>query len=414
MFQQAWSVRPLPIAALRNTALAVAAGLALSGAAAAQKIALKAELTGQQEVPPVTTPAMGTAFFLIDLDADTVTFEVTLDELQTAETGAQIYGYAPQGQNGGAALFDLGTGNHKTGTWNYPPADEANILASLAYVNVQTTGQANGEIRGQITRISAPYAFVASLDGASEVPPVTTTAMGTGVFELDPVANTLSFQMTYADLSATETASHFHGYAPAGQNANIVFTLPMGFHKVGTWTYLQADEASILNGLLYSNVHSSTNTNGEIRGQIEVQATNPGSYCSAKPNSQACTPAVGWSSLPSLTGTDDYVVSATNVINNKNAVFMWSQIPSSTPFMGGTLCVDQATATVTGVQSSAGNPPPDDCSGTLSFAFNQAYMTTSGLTPGSFVFGQWLYRDPANPDGTGYGLTDAVFFEILN
>jgi len=414
MFQQDCTVRPVPIAALRHAAQTLAVGLVLGGVAAAQQIALKAELSGQQEVPPVTTPAMGTAFFLIDLDADTVTFEITLDELQSTETGAQIYGYAPQGQNGGAALFDLGTGNHKTGTWNYPPADEANILANLAYVNVQTTNQPNGEIRGQMTRISAPYAFRASLDGASEVPPVTTTAMGTGVFELDPVANTLSFQITYADLSSAETASHFHGYAAAGQNANIVFTLPMGFHKVGTWNYPQADETNILNGLLYSNVHSSTNTNGEIRGQIEVQATNPGSYCTAKPNSMACTPAVGWSSLPSLTGTDDYTVSATNVINNKNAVFMWSQIPANMPFNGGTLCIDQATATVAGVQNSAGNPPPDDCSGTLSFAFNQAYMATSGLAPGSFVFGQWWYRDPANPDGTGFGLTDAVFFEILN
>jgi hypothetical protein len=412
MFPQDWTVRT----ALRRGLGLAAAGLALGGVAAAQTIAMKAELTGQQEVPPVTTPAMGTAFFLIDLAADTLTYEITLDELQGTETSAQIYGYAATGQTGGTALFDLGTGNHKSGTWNYPAADEANILANLAYVNVITSSQANGEIRGQITRISAPHVFRASLDGAQEVPPVTTTATGTGVFELDPVANTLSFQITYADLSAAETQAHFHGYAPAGQIANIVFNLPAGFHKVGTWNYPQADEASILNDLLYANVHSTTNTNGEIRGQIEEQVTNPGSYCTAKPNSQACTPAVGWSSLPSLTGTDDYVVSATNVINNKNAVFVWSQIPANLPFQGGTLCVDQATAVITAAQNSGGNPPSggDDCSGTLSFSFNQAYMAANSLAPGTLVFGQWWYRDPANPDGTGFGLTDAVFFEILN
>jgi hypothetical protein len=394
--------------------LALAAGLALSGAAAAQKIVLRAELTGAQEVPPVTTPAMGTAYFLIDLAADTVTYEITLDQLAGAETSAQIYGFAPAGQAGGSALFDLGLGKHKTGTWSYTAADEGNILSGQAYVNILTATNPTGEIRGQILRVSAPYAFVAKLDGASEVPPVTTTAMGTGVFELDPVANTLSFEITYADLSAAETQAHFHGYAPPGQNANILFNLPMGFHKVGTWNYPAADEASIINGLLYANVHSSTNTNGEIRGQVEVQATNPGSFCTAKPNSMGCTPAVAWSSLPSLTGTDDYFVTASNVLNNKVAVFMWSPTPANLPFMGGTLCVDQATAQSAGVQSTKGNPPPDDCSGTLSFAFNQAYMTSAGLTPGTLVFGQWWYRDPANPDLTGFGLTDAVFFEILN
>lgn len=399
---------------MRHAAMAVVAGIALGSTATAQKIVLKAELTGQQEVPPVTTPAMGTAFFLIDLAADTVTYEVTLDQLQGTETSAQIVGFVAAGQSGGAMLHDLGTGNHKSGTWNYTAADEANILANLAYVNVMTSGQPAGEIRGQITRVAAPHVFLSSLDGAQEVPPVTTSATGTGVIELDPVANTLAFQITYADLSSTESQAHFHGYAPAGQNANIVFNLPLGFHKVGTWNYPQADEASILNGLMYSNVHSSSFTNGEIRGQVLAQVSNPGSYCTAKPNSQSCTPAIAWQSLPSLTGTDDYVVSATNVLNNKTAVFAWSTTPASLPFMGGTLCVDQATATVVAPQTTGGNPPPDDCSGTLSFAFNQAYMATAGLTPGSLVFGQWWYRDPANPDNTGFGLTDAVVFEILN
>jgi len=405
-----WSVR----STLRRAALTLTTALALCAASSAQKIVLKAELTGAQQVPPVTTPAMGTGFFLIDLAADTVTYEITLDELQGSETGAQIVGFAASGATGGTMLLDLGTGNHKTGTWSYTPADEGNILANLAYVNVMTSGQPAGEIRGQITRVSAPHVFLASLDGASEVPPVTTTAMGTGVFELDPVANTLGFQITYADLSSTETQSHFHGYAPPGQNASIVFNLPMGFHKVGVWNYPQADEASILNDLLYANVHSSNFTNGEIRGQLVEQVTNPGSYCTAKPNSQACTPAVAWQSLPSLTGTDDYFVSATNVLNNKMAAFVWSTVPASTPFMGGTLCVDQATMVVVAPQNTGGNAGPDDCSGTLNFAFNQAYMASNSLTPGTLVFGQWWYRDPANPDGTGFGLTDAVVFEILN
>ena len=171
------------------------------------------------------------------------------------------------------------------------------------------------------------------------------------------------------------TLAHIHqGYA--GATGPVIVNFVQSGADPNRWdaqagSTLTADQVNEpLPGRLYVNVHSSTNTNGEIRGQIEEQVTNPGSYCTAKPNSQACTPAVGWTSLPSLTGTDDYVVSATNVINNKNAVFVWSQIPANLPFNGGTLCVDQATAVITAAQNSGGNPQSggDDCSGTLSFA----------------------------------------------
>lgn len=414
MNEQLPTHRPGWAAVLCRSAAVLTAGLALCGAAMAQKLTLKAELTGAQEVPPVTTPAMGTAFFLVDLDTDTVTYDITLDQLQGTETSAQIYGFAAQGLTGGLPLFDLGLGKHKTGQWTYTAADEANILAGMAYVNVQTSLNPTGEIRGQMLRIASPFSLLAKLDGVSEVPPVTTTAVGTGVFEIDPVANILSYQLTYADLSSAETEAHLHGYMPAGQNAPIVFDLGVGFHKVGTWNYPQVDEASILAGLLYSNVHSANFTSGEIRGQIEVQATNPGSYCTAKANSQACTPAIAWTSLPSVTGTDDFFVGATNMINNKVAVLAWSPASTNLPFMGGTLCVDQALAQNAVVTMSGGNPPPDDCSGAPSFHFSQAYMASVGLAAGSLAYAQWWYRDPAQLDATGFGSTDAAYFEVLN
>jgi hypothetical protein len=71
-----------------------------SAAASAQTLVFKAELTGAAVVPPVTTPAMGTAYFIADLDADTLTYSMTFDQLSAAETGAQIEGFAAPGASG--------------------------------------------------------------------------------------------------------------------------------------------------------------------------------------------------------------------------------------------------------------------------------------------------------------------------
>ena len=46
----------------------------------------------------------------------------------------------------------------------------------MAYVNVHTSANPAGEIRGQIS----PVHFTAALSGGAEVPPVTTAASGTG------------------------------------------------------------------------------------------------------------------------------------------------------------------------------------------------------------------------------------------
>ena len=52
------------------------------------------------------------------------------------------------------------------------------------------------------------------------------------------------------------------------------------------------------------------------------------------------------------------------------------------------------------------------CDGTFNFHFSQALMSSYGLTTGTSVYAQYIYSDPAHPDGSGYGYTDAIAFTL--
>lgn len=112
------------------------------------------------------------------------------------------------------------------------------------------------------------HTFFVRMDGAQQVPPATTAAAGLGHLVLDTNAHTLTFDLVYSGLVGTETAAHIHGFAMPGTNAPILHPLPVGSPKVGSITTSPVEEASILAGLAYVNVHSSVYLNGEIRGQM--------------------------------------------------------------------------------------------------------------------------------------------------
>lgn len=137
-------------------------------------------------------------------------------------------------------------------------------------------------------------------------------------------------------------------------------------------------------------------------------------YCTAKVNSQGCTPALSFSGVPSLTHPGPFDITATQVINGKPGLLFYSHVGrDAVPFQGGTLCV-RTPIQRTPIQSSGGNPPPDDCSGTYGFDFNG--WIQAGADPiinlGSTLNAQFWYRDPESPTGTG--LTNAIEFIVCS
>jgi hypothetical protein len=107
------------------------------------------------------------------------------------------------------------------------------------------------------------------LSGSQEVPPVTTSATGSGKIT---VAADQSISGTITTTGIKGTAAHIH-LAPSGANGPVIVPLTKDGDNgwtVGPGAKLQdAHYQAFKDGNLYINVHSATNQGGEIRGQIK-------------------------------------------------------------------------------------------------------------------------------------------------
>jgi hypothetical protein len=167
--------------------------LAISTRTDAAPIFFHADLTGAQEVPPVTTDAFGFADFELN-DAQTLlTFTATIfgidvNGMQTPDpmdnlAAAHIHAPAPIGSNAGVVWgffgmpfndtmfptlvitpFPMGVGGVFTSGWNLGEGNAGtnlalqlpNILAGLSYINFHTVRFPGGEVRGQIRQVAEP------------------------------------------------------------------------------------------------------------------------------------------------------------------------------------------------------------------------------------------------------------------
>jgi CHRD domain len=148
----------------------------LAGAGGAGKKNFRANLTGFQEVPAVSTNGSGTFKLMIDDATETGTYELSYGGLNSAAMVAHIH-LGQRSVNGGVAVFlcggggqdpcPAGTGARETVTGDFTAADIVGpagqglttgewdelvraIRAGVTYANVHTMTQPGGEIRGQI------------------------------------------------------------------------------------------------------------------------------------------------------------------------------------------------------------------------------------------------------------------------
>ncbi len=148
-------------------------------------VVVTAALTGGAEVPPVATGATGSALVVI-YHSGTINYQVTYSGLSGPVIGADIAVGQP-GTTGGV-VFPLVLGDPVLGTSSAANFTAAGSITSYGlaitamaaggtYVNLRTTANTDGEIRGQLGQASIPGATYHSLTPAR----ILDTRDGTGL-----------------------------------------------------------------------------------------------------------------------------------------------------------------------------------------------------------------------------------------
>lgn len=110
----------------------------------------------------------------------------------------------------------------------------------------------------------------AALTGGEAVPPNDSAGVGAVEATYDTDSNVLNYAVSYDGLTGEATAAHFHGPAAMGENAPPVVPVDGALASpiTGTATLTDAQEADLLGGMWYFNVHTAQYPDGEIRGQV--------------------------------------------------------------------------------------------------------------------------------------------------
>lgn len=280
-----------------RTAIAAAslALLAIPGtAAAANPSGRLAALDGASEVPPVATAASGVGWVAISSDDSSIAYHVEYSGLSGALTAAHIHLGAP-GVAGGVMLPLAASASpmdgvltsadfSATGSVTTFAQALAAIRAGTTYFNLHTAANPGGEIRGNL--VTTVDAFDATINGAQEVPAVTTSATGSGLVVFSADNARIWYRVSYSGLSGALTASHIH-LGAAGVAGGVMLPLtasasPMlgsltsaNFSATGSVTDYAGAVAAIKAGGTYFNLHTAANPGGEIRGQIGAAAPAP-------------------------------------------------------------------------------------------------------------------------------------------
>ena len=122
--------------------------------------------------------------------------------------------------------------------------------------------------------LAETISFEVALSGGNQVPPVDTAGNGVLSVQFDTDTLTLSWTVTYEDLTGPPTAAHLHGPVELGQNAGVAIGLQgdLASPIVGEATLSAAQADAILGGLLYLNIHTGAFPAGEIRGKLVLSA----------------------------------------------------------------------------------------------------------------------------------------------
>jgi len=118
------------------------------------------------------------------------------------------------------------------------------------------------------------YNITSTASGANEVPPVASAGTATITGTYDAATSMIMITVNYSSLSSGLAAAHLHAGA-VGSNGPVIVNLapttgaPSGT-ITGTFPVASADEAGLIAGNVYINLHTPNNPGGELRGQLSL------------------------------------------------------------------------------------------------------------------------------------------------
>jgi len=243
-----------------------------------QVISIAAQLTGFEVVPAVNTNGIGDASISVNDQSGGITGSLQVLGLTGTPTVVHIHDGAA-GTNGGI-LVTLEQDTTQPNTFNIPAntslssADLTKLLNSETYLQVHSNVHATGELRAQIlapnsdiTRIETP------LSGEEVSSPVATNGTGSGVILLNSNTGDIFGAMNVENLGGNPTAGHLHSGAP-GSNGGILVAFDQNTNDANLFsipantTLNSSNLSTVLVSNSYLQVHSSTVTTGEVRGQV--------------------------------------------------------------------------------------------------------------------------------------------------
>lgn len=233
---------------------------------------LTADLDGNQAGSG--SPGTGTATVVVRIPENVVTIRTNVT-VTSGLIDAELHLGAP-GTTGPLVFSLLGSGGSFCGTAGpFTTAEIDSIVTGDAYIAVHTSGfpTGNGEIRGQL--VPSVEHFDAHLNGIQESPPNASVDVGFGTFSFNPVSKVLTYNVTWTGTGGT--MAHVYIGVPTENGAIII---PLTGPANGPWSGVSApltldQENALYRSRLYTNVHSGTFPNGEIRG---IVSQNPDAF----------------------------------------------------------------------------------------------------------------------------------------
>ena len=137
-------------------ALAIAGVATVAAPASAETVNFKADLKASNEVPPNASAGTGSVTATYDTATKTLSWKGTHSGLTGAATMAHFHGPGEPGKNAGVAVWISTRGTPLPspfeGTATLTDAQAADLIAGHLYVNIHTSANAAGEIRGQVVK----------------------------------------------------------------------------------------------------------------------------------------------------------------------------------------------------------------------------------------------------------------------